>query len=222
MLSHPFLLETRDGTLEDGVFAHWLRQDYLFVRAALPFLGVLLSKAPPEERSGHAAAIRALDEELELFRERAAALGVDLEDVRPSLVNHAYVQFLMATARGRSYTEGFTVLYVAEKAYHESWKVVDGGLDPGSPWRPFVSNWAGDDFAGYVAFLEEGLDRHAADAGQGLRERMAELFELTVRYEVAFWEMAYTGSGWPGLPGGPGGVPAAEPSATKTAAGKEA
>jgi thiaminase len=28
---------------------------------------------------------------------------------------------------------------------------------------------------------------------------MAELFELTVRYEIAFWEMAVTGEGWPGL-----------------------
>jgi thiaminase len=28
---------------------------------------------------------------------------------------------------------------------------------------------------------------------------MAELFELTTRYEIAFWEMAATGGGWPGL-----------------------
>ena len=205
MLHHPFLLETRDGTLEDGVFADWLRQDYLFVRAAVPFLGVLLSKAPPGERSGHAAALRALEEELALFRERAEALDVELEGIRPSLVNHAYVQFLMATARGRSYAEGYTVLYVAEKAYHESWKVVDAGLAADSPWRPFVDNWAGDDFAGYVASLEAGLDALAADAGPGLGESMADLFELTVRYEIAFWEMAYTGGGWPGLPGGPEG-----------------
>lgn len=212
MLEHPFLLETRDGALEDGVFANWLRQDYLFVRAAVPFLGVLLSKAPPGDRAGHAAAIRALEEELALFRERAAALDVDLEDVRPSLVNHAYVQFLLATARGGSYPEGCTVLYVAEKAYHESWRVVDEGLAADSPWRPFVENWAGDGFAGYVASLGEGLDGLAADAGAGLRERMAGLFELTVRYEIAFWEMAYTGSGWPGVPDG-------EPPVSAAAAG---
>ncbi len=221
MLRHRFLLDTRDGTLADGVFATWLRQDYLFVRAALPFLGVLLSKAPPEARAGHAAAIRALEEELELFRERAAALGVELDGVRPSLVNHAYVQFLMATARGRDYAEGFTVLYAAEKAYHESWRVVDEGLDPASPWRPFVANWAGEEFAGYVASLEEELDDLAADAGPGQRARMADLFELTVRYEIAFWEMACTGAGWPGVPGGPEGGPGAEP-APATGVGEEA
>lgn len=202
MLGHPFLLETRDGTLADETFAEWLRQDYLFVEAAVPFLGTLLSRAPREHRPGHAAAIRALEEELELFRERAGALGVELEEVEPDYVNHAYVQFLLATAERRSYPEGYTVLYAAEKAYHESWKVVREGLSEDSPWFPFVENWAGPDFAAYVASLEEGLDGLAREAGTGVRERMGRLFELTVRHEIAFWEMAYSGGGWPGAAGG--------------------
>lgn len=203
MLRHPFLLETRDGQLDDGVFANWLRQDYLFVRAAVPFLGAILSKAPPDDRRFHAEAISALHDELDLFRERAEALGVGLEEVEPALVNHGYVQFLLATGRGRGYPKAFTVLYAAEKAYHESWKVVDEGLDPGSPWQPFVENWAGDAFAGYVDALEERLDALAEAAGPDLLAEMEELFELTVRYEIAFWEMAYTGAGWPGIPGIP-------------------
>lgn len=209
MLRHPFLLETRDGRIDPDVFARWLRQDYLFVRAAVPFLGTLLSKAPPEDRDLHADAIVALGEELELFRERADALGVELEGVEPGLVNHAYVQFLMATGHGRAYPEAFTVLYGAEKAYHESWKVVDEGLEPSSPWRPLVENWAGEEFAGYVDALEARVDGLAEEAGPETRSAMEELFELTVRYEIAFWEMAHRGAGWPGIPGGPGAAPAA-------------
>lgn len=199
MLEHPFLVEARDGTLDETVFASWLRQDYLFVRAALPFQGALLARAPVRERDAHAVAIHALQEELELFRERARALGIELEDVRPSLVNHAYVQFLLATAHGRSYPEGHTVLYVAEKAYHESWKVVREGLDASHPWWPFVENWSGEAFAAFVRDLEARQDRLAGGAGSALRTEMAELFETTVRYEIAFWEMAYSASGWPGI-----------------------
>lgn len=199
MLEHPFLIETRDGRLEPDVFARWLRQDYLFVRAAVPFLGTLLSKAPPGDRRLHADAIVALGEELELFRERAAALGVGLDGVEPGLVNHGYVQFLLATGHGGSYPEAFAVLYGAEKAYHESWRVVDEGLPADSPWRPFVENWAGDDFAGYVGALEARLDELGADAGPTAAESMAGLFEYTVRWEIAFWEMAHRGAGWPGL-----------------------
>jgi thiaminase len=198
MLAHPFLLRTRDGTLPGEVFATWMRQDYLFVEAAIPFMAALLAKAPEQHREPLSGVIAALHKELRLFEERAAAAGVKLREGPPSFTCHAYVQFLMATAYQRSYPEGYTVLYAAEKAYHDSWKVVRAGLGPESPWMPFVENWAGEAFAAYVAYLEGELDQLASEAGEAERARMAELFELTVRYETAFWEMAVTGATWPG------------------------
>jgi thiaminase/transcriptional activator TenA len=199
MLSHPFLLRTRDGTLPDADFARWMRQDYLFVEAAIPFISGLLTKAPAGHREGLSGFLPALHTELGLFEERAEAAGVDLRGAPPSFTCHAYVQFLLATAYRSSYAEGFTVLYVAEKAYHESWKVVRDGLDDGSPWMPFVENWASDDFAAWVGWIEERLDALAQAAGPTESARMAELFEITTRYEVAFWEMALTDESWPGL-----------------------
>jgi len=199
MLRHPFLLRTRDGTLPDEDFARWMRQDYLFVEAAIPFIAGLLTKAPEEHREGLAGFLPALHAELGLFEERAADAGVDLRGAPPAFTCHAYVHFLMATASRHSYAEAFTVLYVAEKAYHESWKVVKQGLDPDSPWMPFVDNWASDDFAGWVDWIEERLDALAEDAGTSERARMSELFEVTTRYEIAFWEMALTDESWPGL-----------------------
>ena len=32
---------------------------------------------------------------------------------------------------------------------------------------------------------------------------MAELFETMLRYEIAFWDMAMSGDGWPGVDPGP-------------------
>lgn len=201
MLAHPFLLGTRDGTIAFDTFATWMRQDYLFVEASIPFISILLSKAPERHRPDHSGVLAMLDRELELFRERAAAAGVELGRVEPSLVAHAYAQFLLATAHRESYACGYTVLYVAEKAYHDSWRVVFDGIDRASPWFPFVENWAGEPFGGYVAHLEEELDPLAAGAGAAERARMAELFELTLRYELAFWQMAWTGETWPGAGG---------------------
>ncbi len=202
MLDHRFLRETCDGSIAHATFATWMRQDYLFVEAAIPFIAALIPKAPREHWELHSSVIAMLETELGLFRERAEAAGVDFSGLYPSFTNHAYIQFLLATAFRASYAEAFTVLYVAEKAYHDSWTVVKQGLDPDSPWWPFVENWAGDAFAGYVAHLETELDRLAAQAGPAERETMAELFELTTRYEIAFWEMAASGDGWPGVPSG--------------------
>jgi thiaminase len=198
MLAHPFLLETRDGILDDATFATWMQQDFLFVEAAIPFVASLVAKAPPEARKLLTGALPALERELELFRERAASVGVELEGARPAFVNHAYIQFLLATGWRCSFAEGLAVLYTAEKAYFDSWSVVRAGLDPRSPWYPFVDNWTSEAFASWVEALRELLDHEAEAAGAGERERMAQLFELTVRYETAFWEMAWTGGGWPG------------------------
>ncbi|HKY60251.1 MAG TPA: TenA family transcriptional regulator [Gemmatimonadota bacterium] len=211
MLRHPFLIETRDGALPDATFARWMRQDYLFVEAAIRFMGILLARAPARHRKSLAEAISALHGELDLFREGAAANGVDLDGVEPSFVCHAYVQFLLATGALAPYAEGFTLLYVAEKAYHDSWKVVKAGIDPGSPWIGFVEKWAGEPFAGWVAWLETELDGLGREAGEAERARMAEVFETTVRYEIAFWELAYgRADGWPGIgePEGRGVPPA--------------
>jgi formylaminopyrimidine deformylase / aminopyrimidine aminohydrolase len=202
MLSHPFLVQTRDGTIGDDTFARWMRQDYLFVAQGVHFLAALLARAPERHRDSLADAVDALRKELVLFEEQAGGLGVELADTRPAFITHAYEQFLMATALGASYAEAYTVLYVAERAYHDSWCVVREGIAADSKWLPFVDNWAGDAFSQYVHSLEGELDALAAEAGPAERGRMAALFELTTRYEIAFWEMALVGDGWPGLPEG--------------------
>jgi len=200
MLTHPFLLQTRDGTIPHATFAAWMRQDYLFVEAAVPFLAALIPKGPASHWEPLAQAIGALIAELRLFEERAEAVGVEIKGSQPSFTTHAYIQFLLATAQNASYEEAYTVLYAAEKAYHDSWRVVRDGLDRASPWWPFVENWAGPTFAAYVSYLQTELDKLAREAGPERLHRMVEAFETTVRYEVAFWEMAMTGENWPGIP----------------------
>lgn len=199
MLSHRFLIDTRDGTISDEVFATWMRQDYLFVEAAIPFISILIAKAPQEHVEQLTQTIAAFYTELGLFRERAGVAGVDLTNIEPSFTNHAYIQFLLASAHRESYAGAYTVFYTAEKAYYDSWTVVKQGIGTDSVWYPFVENWAGKAFGDYVALLQSNLDRIAEQAGQAELERMARLFELTARYELAFWEMAATGEGWPGM-----------------------
>ena len=199
MLDHRFLTETRDGRIAQETFSTWMQQDYLFVEAALPFVATLLTKAPREHWEALAGVISAVQAELKLFEERSGTFGVDLRGAEPSFTNHAYIQFLHATASHASYAEAYSVLYVAEKAYFDSWSVVKAGLDPKSPWYPFVENWAGEKFAQYVSYLERELDELAEKAGAAERARMAGYFELTLKYEIAFWEMAASSEGWPGI-----------------------
>lgn len=198
MLEHPFLVETRDGELSEETFNTWLKQDYLFVKAAIPFIGQLISKGPDAHRRALGDIIPALNDELELFEERASTLGVDVTDVEPGFTNHAYIQHLKSTGGTSSYEEAFTVYYAAEKAYHESWKVVGEGLDEDSQWYPFVENWAGEEFGQLVNYLESEVNQLAKNSSPKVKKKMERRFTETTKYEIAFWEMAYNGPEWPG------------------------
>ncbi len=197
MLSHRFLKMTADGSIPDATFKTWMRQDYLFVRESIPFIAVIVAKAPVKLRNGLAPIIPAFMTELDLFRKNAEAHGVDLENVQPSPTCHAYLQFLMATAYGRSFEEAFTVLYAAEKAYYDSWMEVKKGLKGSSPWQPFIDNWTSDAFRQYVDWLASELDAMAAGKPEHELQRMSEIFAMTGRYEYLFWEMAATSEAWP-------------------------
>jgi len=201
MLDHPFLQATRDRDIATSTFHTWLRQDYVFVEAAIPFVGQLISRCPdPDLRAALGDIPPTLEQELDLFEERARALDVDVTDVDPGLVNHAYVQFLQSAAYREPFGAAFTVYWAAEKAYHESWKVVAPGYDKDHPWHPFITNWAGDEFGQLVTFLEDQMVELGEAAGPAERDRMRRMFELTVKYETAFWQMAFDGPDWPGIP----------------------
>ena len=118
ILAHPFLKKTAEGTIPDQTFKIWMQQDYIFIREAIPFMSVLLAKAPNSLRSNFIQIMAGLEQELELFRENAQKQGVVLDNIQPSPTCHAYIQFLMNTAYNLSFEEGFTVLYTAEKVYY--------------------------------------------------------------------------------------------------------
>ena len=194
---HRFLAETAAGTIPPDVFARWMQQDYLFVREAIPFLAVLLARAPAALRRPLGEALAALSRELEVFERLAREHQVALEGVGMLPTCHAYVQFLLATAYGRSFPEAFTVLYAAEKAYLDAWTWVKEKQQAMSPWQAFIEQWTSPAFREYVQWLGQTLDALAEGTSETMRAAMRELFLLTAQYEVRFWDMAWEGERWP-------------------------
>ncbi len=197
ILNHHFLKMTAEGSIPDKTFKTWIQQDYVFVQEAIPFVAVLLAKAPIHLRPTFIQILSGLDRELELFRRNAAAHGVNLENVTPSPTCYSYSQFLMTTAYNSSFAESFTVLYAAEKAYLDSWMEVKNNLKIQSPWQEFIDNWTNEEFQQFVNWLASTVNELATGKPENELRRMEELFLITARYEYLFWEMAATEEIWP-------------------------
>jgi hydroxymethylpyrimidine/phosphomethylpyrimidine kinase len=198
MLCHALLRQMRDGTIDDETFGRWMRQDYLFVQSAIPFLAALIPRGPASHWQPLARAIGTLEREVRLFDEQARELGVSLRDARPSPTGHAFNQFLLELAQTSSYEEAYSGLYAAHRATHESFRFVASGLSPDSPVKPFVKNWAGREFAFYLGYLGRELDGLAGEATPAALEGMATNFERVIRHEIAFFDAALTGEDWLG------------------------
>lgn len=196
MLAEPFLTEVAEGEIEDERFASWLRQDYVFVREAIPSLGLKLAKAPIDHRESLSGAIAALEKELVLFEQMAAEHGIAIGDVEPLPTNLGYINFIRVTNALEPYELGYTVTYAAEKAYLDSWLAVKREQRAPSKWQRFIDNWTSDGFQAWVGSLAANLDEMAEAASESLRSRMERKFFQTLRYERLFWKMAFYGESW--------------------------
>jgi thiaminase/transcriptional activator TenA len=191
MLSHPFLEEVGRGTLSPKAFNLWLAQDYIFVREAFRFLGVLELKSPDYRISLVLAdAFGALKKELLMFEEYSGQKGLSLE-VEPAQVCRAYTDFLITTAISKDFEEAFAVLWCAEKAYLDSWSVAKGFAVDENPYKTFIDNWTSDAFKGYVSWLEDTLNRLLEGKPEREIGSVEEAFLRATRYEYLFWDMVY-------------------------------
>jgi thiaminase len=197
LLSHPFLESTYKQEILDDVFGQWVRQDYIFVREAIPFIALMIGRAPLELRGQLVNIIGMLVKELGMFEKMAKEHNIGLENIKPSPTCHAYLQYLYATANIRPIEESFTVLYAAEKAYYDSWKTVKNYLQSESKWQAFIDYWSSDDFGAYVRWIESELNKLAEGLPEEKLAKMEEQFLTTARYEYLFWTMAQTSEEWP-------------------------
>ena len=137
-----------------------------------------------------------LVQEAESFAQTAADHGVAAE-AEPWPVCLGYTSYLRCAA-GDGDLEGLTALYAAERAYLDTWTAVAERSPAGSPYHAWIQNWSGEPFRAFVGALGRGLDELAGTPPPALAERLGLLFARAARFELAFWEMCWSGQAWPG------------------------
>jgi thiaminase (transcriptional activator TenA) len=111
--------------------------------------------------------------------------------------NVAYTSYLLAVAYGGSFPDALGALLPCYWIY---WEVGGELVSRGSP-EPFCRRWimtyGGEEFAAIVRAVLELTDRLGPELGEAERQRVAERFVTTSRYEWMFWEMGYRQEQWP-------------------------
>jgi thiaminase/transcriptional activator TenA len=200
--AHPFVRGIGDGTLDVEKFKFWVRQDYLFLIDYARLLALALAKAPdlPTMRRFADLVQATLNVEMELHQAYAAEFGIssrELDSETRAPTTQAYTDFLLRTAAG-DYIELLAAVLPCFWGFCEiGLRLAEGPGPADERYRKWIDMYSSPEFAELNDWCRGLVDRVAEGLPADALRRMEECFLTSSRYELAFWEMAWTGEKWP-------------------------
>ncbi len=199
-VSHRFVRALGAGTLPEAAFAHFLKQDYLFLIhfARAYALAGYKSANLAELRSAAASANAIVDVEMPLHVAYCAGWGLSEAQMQAepeALETMAYTRFVLERGLSGDRLDLDVALAPCVVGYAEA--VARLLADPatqiqGNRYGAWMDAYAGADYRALVTAAIENLDRQGL--ARGAEARYADLlatFTAATRLETAFWDMGW-------------------------------
>ncbi|HAA94474.1 MAG TPA: hypothetical protein DCE26_02145 [Dehalococcoidia bacterium] len=202
VVTHPFVNEMADGSLERSTFDIYFDQDYLFLKDWAILLALAAAKAPDFDAARELVGFLhlGLGGEEGLFQEAFRERGLSREQVKaleylPTTLN--YSGYLRTQAYEGTFVEVVATLLAVEWPYLD-WAVraEAAGKKPGNHYyQTWIDLHTSPGMSGFVAWLQSVVD--GSDPTPEQREKLQGIFRDVLRYEYQFFDMAYRGESWP-------------------------
>ncbi len=204
MVTHPFVLEMGDGSLDIAKFRSYFRQDYVFCKDLVVMTSVAIGKAAPDYEAGkvlNGFLANFLSAENDLFLNGFHDLGVTAEEYRSTEANpatQAFGDFMARTAYEGDFDDLLALFYVTEGTYLDwATRLINAGAEPNNAvyqgWIDIHSpEVLGDPVEWFATRLNEAGERASVEK----RAELERIFRTALRYEYRFWEACYHGRGW--------------------------
>lgn len=199
---HPFVRGIADGTLPLECFRYYVLNDayYLSQFARVQALGA--AKADDLFTSGRMAAHvqGTYNAELSLHEKFAKQLGITDEErgaFHPAPTSYAYTSHLLRAAYTGHLGDILAAILPCYWLYYEIGERLQGCAPEEPIYREWIGAYGGEWFRELVEEQIGRLDDIAEQASASDRERMKRHFMISSRYELMFWEMAYSLEAWP-------------------------
>lgn len=194
---HPFILSIRDGTVEKNSLKRWLAEDYIFVRAFVPFVASVLVKASklPDNTNdidlilGGLASLR---DEIAWFKKQAYEWDVSLADIVPREITVNYCRFLESLMSSEvEYAVAITAFWAIETVYQNCFAhCIEDGSQASPELKETFERWGSSEFSQYCSALRIVAERCLEDAPNSVRTKAEVTFLDVLEHEVEFWNMS--------------------------------
>jgi thiaminase/transcriptional activator TenA len=198
---HPFVTGIADGTLPLDCFRHYVLNDayYLSQFARVQALGA--AKSPDLYTAGRMAAHvqGTYGAELALHEKFSGMLGITEEEraaFEPAPTAYAYTSHLLRAAYTGHLGDIIAAILPCYWLYLEIGERLSGAQPENPIYREWIAAYGGEWFRELVQEQINRLDEIAETVTPEDRARMKSHFLISSRYELMFWEMAYTKERW--------------------------
>ncbi|TVR62980.1 MAG: thiaminase II [Gemmatimonadales bacterium] len=201
-LEHPFVKGIGDGSLAPEVFARWVVQDYGYLKEFAKLFAWAVAKAQDLDSMGWYARVldMTLNTEMALHRTYATRFGISpdqLEAAEMWPTTRAYTDFLIRTAADGDMADLLAALLPCAWGYMVIGRELARWETPGDErYAEWIEQYASEEFAAAGEWLKAELDRIAEGVGPEKEARLREIFLLSSRYELRFWDMCWEGETW--------------------------
>jgi thiaminase/transcriptional activator TenA len=198
-LDHPFVVELYSGTLPLEKFKYYVLQDYNYLVTMVRVLSLLAAKAPTLELSRLALelAYGTVTGEMENYERLLSALDMTIDDAiraKPNPANVAYMNFLLSTAYHGDFYVGLASVLPCFWTYEDiaerhRWRLEANRVELYKRW---ASVYLSNEYKTLVRKLRNAIDKSGRAASE-----LSYYFEQALKYEIMFWQSAYTMEEWP-------------------------
>jgi thiaminase/transcriptional activator TenA len=197
-VQHDFVRRLGDGTLEEGAFRHYLKQDYLFLIhfARAYALAAYKSRSLADLRQAFDGLKAILDVELELHVGYCRDWGISEEELArlpEARATLAYTRYVLDTGNRGDLLDLHVALAPCLIGYGEiaDWLNARSGTVRGdaNPYDAWIGMYESDDFQAAMRAELEWLNTRLAEVIPARFEELAEVFRDATRLEIDFWQM---------------------------------
>jgi thiaminase (transcriptional activator TenA) len=196
VVGHRFFREIQSDTIEDRVFARYLRIEYGFVDCAAKALGYAVAKAPSfRERRRLALGLYGLVTDQEQFFvsafERIGAHPDLRSALPPNALSAPLHKLFLDTAKDEGYEEILACTMAAEWMYFTWCSEANTSPSSRGAIRDWVALHADGAFAEQVAWIRSEIDSCAPRLSAARQLRLCALFEQALAAEILFHDAVY-------------------------------
>jgi thiaminase/transcriptional activator TenA len=177
-VSHSMVTEIGAGTLPHPTFRSYFEQNVLYLEDYARAIALIIARAPGREAVAVLTRFLSQIVEVELpanysFLSRLGGTAASGGDAAMLPTNYAYTRHLLDAAG--EITTGLATALPRDPIYAE-----------------WISMFAGDEYGKLVDATTGLLDQHSDAHDEAQMASLFAVFDRSTRYELAFWDMAYT------------------------------